>query len=150
NTLEGKEAEVKIDGIKVGKRFRGDLGDIVSLSKSIAAIGLLHPVVVTKDSALVAGRRRLEACKELGWTDIPTTVVDLDDPLRAEHDENAVRKDFTPSELVGIGEAIDERQRELAKQRQKEHGRTAPGKKKNTSGNLPEVIGDARDATAKA
>jgi hypothetical protein len=66
-------------------------------------------------------------------------VIDLDDPLAAEHDENVLRKPFAPSEAVAIGEAIREREREKAKERQREHGKTAPGKKKITSGNFPEV-----------
>ena len=37
-----------------------------------------------------------------------------------------------------------------AKERQKEHGGTAPGKQKNTSGKLTGSDGDARDAAGKA
>ncbi|MHB1425082.1 MAG: ParB N-terminal domain-containing protein [Gemmataceae bacterium] len=45
-------------------------------------MGLLHPIVVTTDHRLVAGRRRLAAAKELGWVDIPVHVVHgLDDVL---------------------------------------------------------------------
>jgi N6-adenosine-specific RNA methylase IME4 len=46
---------------------------------------------------LIAGARRLQACRELGWTDIPATVLAVD-RVRAELaclDENLVRKSLT-------------------------------------------------------
>jgi hypothetical protein len=46
----------------------------------------------------------------MGLDEIPTTVVNLDDLLKGELHENAVRKDFTTSERVAILEDI-ERQR---------------------------------------
>lgn len=92
---------VPIDQIRVNKRDRSDLGDITQLAASIAAIGLLHPVVVTAENELVAGERRLAALVELGWVKAPVTVVDLSTAeavLRAEMDENTCRKDLTPYE----------------------------------------------------
>jgi hypothetical protein len=44
------------------------------LARSIRDIGLLHPIVVSQDGLLLAGGRRLEACKMLGWQDIPVTI----------------------------------------------------------------------------
>ena len=54
-----------IDDIKVGKRHRQDLGDIETLAQSIAATGLLHPITVDATGNLLAGARRLAACKQL-------------------------------------------------------------------------------------
>jgi N6-adenosine-specific RNA methylase IME4/ParB-like chromosome segregation protein Spo0J len=104
--------------VKVGKRVRKDMGDLAGLAARIADIGvLLHPIVVQPDGTLIAGERRLEACKRLGWTHIPVTVVNLDDIVRGEFAENTARKDFTPSELVAITAAVGERERELAQRR---------------------------------
>jgi ParB family transcriptional regulator, chromosome partitioning protein len=64
-----------IDDIKVGKRHRQDLGDIEALANSIAATGLLHPITVDATGNLLAGARRLAACKQLGWSEIPVRVV---------------------------------------------------------------------------
>jgi len=64
-----------IADITVGKRHRRDLGDIETLAKSIAATGLLHPITVDATSNLLAGARRLAACKQLGWSEIPVRVV---------------------------------------------------------------------------
>jgi ParB-like chromosome segregation protein Spo0J len=39
----------------------------------------LHPIVVRPDDVLIAGVRRFQACKQLGWTDVPVRIVDLDE-----------------------------------------------------------------------
>ena len=61
---------MKIQSIKVWYRFRKDLGDLQTLAKSIQEIGLLQPIVVNQDNELIAGKRRLEACKLLGRTEV--------------------------------------------------------------------------------
>jgi ParB-like nuclease domain len=66
-----------ITSIKIGKRHRRAMGDIAALAASIEAIGLLHPVFITPEGKLIAGERRLLACKHLGWMNIPVTVVDV-------------------------------------------------------------------------
>ena len=68
-----------LHAIKIGSRFRQDNGDIAALARSIADIGLLHPIVVTQHGHLLAGRRRLEACRSLGWETIPITVMEVHD-----------------------------------------------------------------------
>ena len=98
---------MRIDDVIIGDRFRHDMGDIDALAQSIADIGLLHPIVVTPDNRLIAGRRRLEACKALGLVDIAATVVDLQEIARGEFAENEIRKDFTWSERVEISKAIE-------------------------------------------
>lgn len=106
--------QLPISSILLGDRVRKDMGDLQSLADSIKAHGLLHPVVVKKDKTLVAGHRRVEAARLLGWKEIPVTVVDVADLLSAERDENTVRKDFTPTEAVAIGRLIEEQERPLA------------------------------------
>jgi hypothetical protein len=45
---------------------------------SLEAVGLLHPVVVDRTGALIAGERRLRACADiLGWTNIRVRRIDL-------------------------------------------------------------------------
>ena len=108
---------MKISEIKIGKRHRQNLGDIATLAKSIQETGLLHPIVMTPAGELIAGRRRLEALKSLGWEDTPVNVVDLDEIVKGEYAENFARKDFTPSEMVAIKRAIEPSIREAAKER---------------------------------
>jgi ParB family transcriptional regulator, chromosome partitioning protein len=93
---------MNIKDIKIGDRFRKDLGDIKTLAISIQEIGLLQPIVVNQDNELIAGLRRLEACKLLGRTEVSTTIVNLDDIIKGEFHENTVRKGFTLSERVEI------------------------------------------------
>ncbi len=96
-----------LDAIVIGERVRKDLGDLASLADSMRRHGLLHPVVVMPDALLVAGHRRIEAARLLGWTEIPVTIINVEDLLDAERDENEERKDFTPTEAVAIGRLIE-------------------------------------------
>jgi ParB-like chromosome segregation protein Spo0J len=102
--------------------IRWDLGDIAKLAASIADVGLLQPVVVLADDTLVAGRRRIEAARQLGWDVIPVRVVrDLTDAakiLRAQRDENTCRKAYLPSEAVALKKALDAIEAPKAKARQ--------------------------------
>jgi ParB-like chromosome segregation protein Spo0J len=107
-----------IDVIKREKRYRNSLGDLGSLAKSIKDVGLLHPIVITSNNELVAGERRLEACKSLGWSEIPVRVVDLDNIAQGEYAENAERKDFLPSEIDAIRRALQPQEKAAAKERQ--------------------------------
>jgi ParB family transcriptional regulator, chromosome partitioning protein len=64
-----------IDSIRVGKRFRKDMGDIDGLAANMDQLGLLQPISIFPDGTLIAGERRLRAAKQLGWKKIPVTVV---------------------------------------------------------------------------
>lgn len=100
--------------IQIGIRTRKDMGDLQGLADSIKRHGLLHPVVIKADGTLVAGHRRIEAVRLLGVHVIPVTVIDVADLLSAERDENAQRKDFTPTEAVAIGRLIEVEERPKA------------------------------------
>ena len=109
---------MNIDDIQIGFRYRKDLGDLRPLAESIADVGLLHPIVVTPERRLIAGQRRLEACRMLGWTDVPVTIIDLYQAARGEAHENMVRKDLLPSEIVALKRAIEPLERREARERQ--------------------------------
>ncbi len=101
---------------------------------------------VRLSAAAVAAERRLKACQLLGWTEIPVRIVDLEAIVRGEFAENAIRKDFLPSEAVAIASALRPVEQAAAKERQREHGATAPGKH---SGQVPTSDGGrARDKVA--
>ncbi len=89
--------QLRIDSITVPDTRMRPLGDVSALAESIAQNGLINPITVARDGTLISGRHRLEACKRLGWTDIPANVTDLEG-LRAELaeiDENLVRSELT-------------------------------------------------------
>ena len=71
---------------------------VSSLADSISRLGLLHPLVVTRDRVLVSGETRLEAVRSLGWTHVPIQYVDSLSPqelLAIELEENVKRKDLS-------------------------------------------------------
>lgn len=93
---------VPLDEITIPSRRRGQR-PVDQLAASISEIGLLNPITVTGEGGsyrLIAGLHRLEACRRLGWDDIPATVVTLSDvdAELAEIDENLVRNDLTALE----------------------------------------------------
>ena len=98
--------DLPLDRISIGPRHRHDMGDPQVLADSMNEIGLLQPIGVTAGFTLVFGERRLRAARMLGWTTIAARIVDLPSIAAGEYAENAVRKDFTPSERLAIAEAI--------------------------------------------
>ena len=99
--------EMPVDRIRIANRFRKDMGALDELQASIEALGLLHPILVTKDDRLIDGERRVRAYQALGRDVIPTRMVDVPSLLRAEHDANELAKAFTVSERVAIGQALE-------------------------------------------
>lgn len=97
---------VDIDKIVVrDKRIRKDFGDIEELAADIKANGLINPPTINKGYVLLAGERRLRACKSLGWTQIEVHMLDTKDEahdLEIEISENESRKDFTRSERMDL------------------------------------------------
>lgn len=134
---------MRIDQIQIGFRYRKDLGDLKTLADSIAEVGLLHPIVVTPEARLIAGHRRLEACRLLGWADVSVTVVDLYQAARGEAHENFVRKDLLPSEIVALKRAIEPLERKAARERQGSRADLCH------PATMAEGQGDARDKIAR-
>lgn len=97
-------------------RRRKDYGDISSLSLSIKKFGLLHPIIIDEDNNLVAGERRLRACKKLGLEEIECKLKSDLTPLQKaelELEENLLRKDFTWQEEIEAKFQIDKIKREV-------------------------------------
>jgi hypothetical protein len=133
-----------ISTIKIGQRHRQELGNIDELARSIAEVGLLHRVVITPDGTLIAGQRRLAACRKLGWQNIPVHVLDMAEIARGEFAENAFRKTFLPTEVHAIWQALEPIERAAAQERQKATRFGSGG------GKLPQPSkGKTRDKVAK-
>lgn len=109
---------VETTKIAVGKQIRTkfDKAYITELAESIRARGtLINPVTLRKDAkpgqfVLVSGECRLRAYRELGWTKIPATLVELDaDEARLwQIDENLKRRNLTAlEEARGFKELLD-------------------------------------------
>lgn len=146
-----EQPSLRLSDIRKGQRFRTDLGDIDALAASIEANGLLHPIVVDSDNKLVAGERRLAAVAALGWVRVPVRVIDPVDLLTAERDENAVRKDFTPTEMAAIAAAIRPVEEALARERQVANLRQGDSRPETVSERAtPMDRGDSRERVAAA
>lgn len=141
-----------LDSIQVVDRHRRDLGDVESLAASIREVGLLNPITVTAEGRLIAGQRRMEACRLLGWDAIPVRVVgrltDAVALLTAERDENFCRKEMTPSERVALGKALEELERPKARERQAAGRMVGTSRPVPTNGTGPKY--DTRDVIAPA
>jgi ParB/RepB/Spo0J family partition protein len=86
-----------IADIIIKDRQRSELGDVKDLADSIQKNGLIQPVVVNKDRRLIAGGRRIEAAKLLGWVNIPVAYLETlsDGQIQVlELEENIRRKDL--------------------------------------------------------
>ena len=132
--------DVATNLIKTEGRFRKDFGDIPALAESIKELGLLQPIGIDSGYRLVFGERRLKAFQHLGRDTIPARFVNLDSLLKGEYAENEFRKDFTVSERVEIGKALEA---ELS-------GRHGRNQYSEDPENFPAPKGDARDLAAKA
>jgi ParB family chromosome partitioning protein len=92
---------IKINPYQPRKDF--DEEDLASLKDSLQKHGLLQPVLVRPREdgyELIAGERRLRAAREVGWSEIPVHVVDLNDQkvFEAALVENLQRADLNPIE----------------------------------------------------
>lgn len=96
----GNFHSIPLSSISIARetRQRRVVDDIGPLADSIRRLGLIHPIVITREHLLVAGERRTEACRYLGWDQIPAQYVDEVSPrilFLIELEENIKRKDLT-------------------------------------------------------
>ena len=116
--------------------------ELAELESSLRVHGLLQPVVVRKAPKgpgfeLIAGERRFRAATNLGWTDIPAIVRDVDDGslLTLALIENLQRSDLNPlEEAEGYRKLIEDfhlSQQDVA---------TAVGKDRSTVANMLRLL----------
>jgi ParB family chromosome partitioning protein len=104
NPLAGFLESVELRMIRPPKVvLRRESGPMTGLMNSIQDKGLLEPIIVrpVRDGyEVVAGMRRFEACKKLGWRMLPAHVVELDDREAFEVSllENIQRETLNPIE----------------------------------------------------
>lgn len=93
------------------KRQRKELPEVEELAASISRLGQLNPIILDRDNILLAGRRRVEACRRLGYTTVLARYHDSlsqSDRQLVELDENIRRVDIAwqekASAILGIYE----------------------------------------------
>ena len=114
--------KISLSRFQARKKF--DHEKLRELSESIEKNGLLQPIIIRKDKKnfqLVAGERRLKACKLIGLQEIPAIISNFDDRKAFESGliENIQREDLTSiEEAEGYSRLMNEfnyTQEELAK-----------------------------------
>jgi ParB family chromosome partitioning protein len=104
NPLAGFLESVEVRMIRPPKvPLRTEAGPINGLMLSIRDKGLLEPIIVRpveESFEIVAGMRRYEACRKLGWRRLPAHVVELNDreALEVSLLENIQRETLNPIE----------------------------------------------------
>ncbi|MCH7685577.1 MAG: ParB N-terminal domain-containing protein, partial [Planctomycetes bacterium] len=89
-----KIIEVSISNIKIGTRYRKEMGDIEGLAESIKETELLQPIGITPNNELIFGLRRLRAYRDVMRSEtIPARIIDVKSILHCQFAENTMRKD---------------------------------------------------------
>ena len=100
------------------------MGDLSELMASIAEKGIIEPLIVRQQGRrfqIIAGERRYQAAVQIGLTEVPVVIRDVDDSELIEIAliENIQRKDLTPFEeaeaIQALGEAFSHTHEELAR-----------------------------------
>ncbi|HCC37634.1 MAG TPA: chromosome partitioning protein ParB [Treponema sp.] len=102
--------QIPVDSIIVKKRIRRNHADIESLAESFKRYGQICPIVVSQEKVLIAGGRRLEAARYLGWRTIDAVISEAADELlrlELEVEENVQRRDFDMEEIAEASKRIN-------------------------------------------
>jgi len=140
---------VNIDSISVINRAREDLGDIDELARSIKEKGIIQPLAVEDrgngNLTLLAGGRRLAACRLAGVAHIPVRIYDeeLSDLQRRsiELEENIRRKELSYQEEINLQRDIHDLQIEI-------HGPKLGGDRMDIIGETPTEGHSLRDTAS--
>ena len=109
---EIKISEVQLNPNQPRKTFSAET--ISELAETIKVHGLIQPIIVKKTESgfeLVAGERRLRACKEAGFVKIQAIVKNytVRDSMEVSLLENIQREDLNPIEEALAYQALSER-----------------------------------------
>lgn len=102
--------QIPIDDIKIGRRARQKIDGIEPLMDSLKRYGLLNPITVSARYRLIAGARRLEAARRLGWRTINAVVLEETDQaleLELELEENTQRENLGDEELLAAFKRLE-------------------------------------------
>jgi len=108
--MQLKLSELKETGSK------RDHGDISGLKQSIKEVGLINPITINQDKRLIAGRRRFQAIKELGWKEADCRILPSNGNLfdfKVAIEENLKRKSLTDLEVANSIKEYDELKRKM-------------------------------------
>ena len=94
---------IAVNDVVVKYRPREDDGDLSALEESIRRLGLIAPIVIDSENVLIAGGRRLQACKNLGMATIAADRIGVKagsmKALDIQADENLCRLPLSSEEF---------------------------------------------------
>jgi DNA modification methylase/ParB-like chromosome segregation protein Spo0J len=123
------------------------------LAESVRERGILEPLAILSDGRIVSGHRRWRAALANALEHVPAQVVefvsDLDEQAAViEHNRQRVK---TLSQRMREADQLESIERERAKQRQRAHGGTAPGRAADSCGKVAgSESGETREKLAAA
>lgn len=149
------ELDWAVDAIRTAPRARRDLGDLSSLTESIATYGLLQPITISPDGILLCGARRLAAVRRLAmrtvnvW--IRTNLSSRLERLLVEQDENTLRQPLSPTEAATLYRELKQILTEDAARRQEATRFGAADTAGSGAAKLaaPHTVGDTRKQAAQ-
>lgn len=156
-TTDTKASVLLLDDIAVTERIRKDNGTLDELAASVSERGLINPITVMENAdgkyTLIAGLRRLEACRLLGKESVRATVLTpmaADEALMLEIAENEQRKEFTVAERLDYAAKLKVVESEKARGRKSLHARDGYENNQDVSKRPhPDEGGRVRDIVAK-
>jgi len=122
------------------------MGDLSELIASIAEKGIIEPIVVRRRQSrfqIVAGERRYQAAVQLGLSEIPVVIRDVDDSevIEIALVENLQRKDLTPFEEAEALAQLSEQASLTHDQLAKRLGKSRTGVTESLAlNNMPEEV----------
>ena len=122
------------------------MGDLSELMASIAEKGIIEPLIVRQQGErfqIIAGERRYQASVQVGLTELPVIIRDVDDGELVELAliENIQRKDLTPFEDGSAIQTLGETYRDTHEELARRMGKSRTGITESlTISSLPEEI----------
>jgi ParB family chromosome partitioning protein len=93
---------VPVTAILVTHNPRTDLGPLDELRESVAARGILNPLLIRNTAAgteLLGGHRRLQCARDLGLTHVPCRLVETDEPEVIKLLDNNSAETLSPTDV---------------------------------------------------
>lgn len=100
-----------------------------ALVESVKAKGLLNPINLHPDGSIIDGRNRYRACQKAGVEPRFQTWDGKGSLTAFAVAQNVDRRHLNGTERALLGKQLEPLYAEESKQRQREHGKTAPGRK---------------------
>lgn len=104
--------------------------------------GIVVPLDILADGTVLDGRTRLSIARVLGLAEVPVRVVESDDPFDYMVRAALMRRDLRPSQKAALVLELPEYRaaKAAAKERQREHGGTAPNTFRTDTESVPPPV----------